>query len=132
MSTPAILISPIGYDNVGMVLQQLGGSLANTHQLDVADIMKLGDAAFLSNFQHLFLNCHALFDGTIDPAIVSAVHDFVNNGGALYASDWAGAIVGAAFRGPTAFSQKQGRVGVVQARVRSEERRVGKEWRSRG
>lgn len=117
MSTPTILVSPIGYDNVGAVLQRLGGSLATTHQLEDTDVLKLRDAAFLSNFQHLFLNCHRMFDDPLDPGIVSAVRDFVNNGGALYASDWASTVVGAAFGGLSAFSKKQGRVGVVQARV---------------
>jgi hypothetical protein len=114
MSAPTILISPIGYDNVGVVLQRLGGSLVNTHQLEDADVLKLGDAAFLSNFQHLFLNCHSMF-GQVDPAISSAVRDFVYNGGVLYASDWAGAVVEAAFG--TTFSPRVVKAGMVQAKV---------------
>ena len=117
MSTPTILISPKGYDDANSVLQWLGGSLANTHQLEDLDWTKLGDVAFLSNFQHLFLNCHQMFDHPVDPTISRAVYDFVHNGGALYASDWASAVVEAAFGGLTAFSRRGGVAGLVQARV---------------
>jgi hypothetical protein len=116
MTQPAILVSPAGYDNVDAVLQQLGGRLANTRQLQDTEADLLKDVAFLKQFRHLFLNCHAMFE-TADPDIVKAVSLFVQDGGTLYASDWASSIVEAAFNHLVAFKRPGGDVELVDAVV---------------
>jgi hypothetical protein len=114
---PTILVSPVGFDDVNAVLQQLGG-FGNTRQLEEHETHLLQDANFLSQFEHLFLNCHQRFGECIAPHDVDAIRDFVENGGALYASDWASSVVEAAFGQRAAFARRVGQQEVVTALVR--------------
>lgn len=116
-SQPTILVSPPGYDDVNAVLQQLGGAYRNTHQVAVHEMHLLQDANFLSQFQHLFLNCHESFRRSFAPGEIDAIRDFVQNGGVLYASDYASGVVEAAFGQRVAFSQGVGNEGSVTASV---------------
>ena len=115
MSPPPIMITPKGYDDVNSVLQRLGGSLANTRQLAENEMVQLGKPAFLSGVDHLFFNCHESIQ--VNSASITVIRDFVNNGGTLYASDWASSVVEAAFGYLAKFSARAGAQGIVQARV---------------
>ncbi len=119
MTTLTILISPKGYDDANAILQRLGGTLANTRQLDEADIEKIGDHGYLSRFEHLFLNCHGMFGSSrsVSPSVSGAVRDFAHSGGSLYVSDWASAVIEAAFGELAVFSPRNGVAGSVRARV---------------
>ena len=118
MTTVSILVSPTGYDNVNLVLQQLGGIFANTRQLDESEAHLMQDLDFLMQFQHLFLNCHAMFQDGLDYRLTEAIRDFVNSGRSLYASDWASNIVEAAFSGRTSFRRDMRETGIVTTRVK--------------
>lgn len=116
MTQPAILISPAHYDDVDAVLQQMGGRLANTRQLQDHEADLLKDVSFLKQFRHLFLNCHSMFQ-LADPDVVKAVGRFVHDGGTLYASDWASSIVEGAFGHLVTFKRPGGDTEQVTAVV---------------
>ena len=63
------------------------------------------------------MNCHRNFGDPPAPHEVVAIREFVENGGALYASDWACGVVEAAFRQRAAFTRRAGREEVLTALV---------------
>lgn len=118
MNPITILVSPAGYDNVNLVLQQLGGVFANTRQLEESEAHLLQEPSFLGQFQHLFLNCHNMFRGEVPSRMITAIQDFVESGHSLYASDWASEVVEAAFKGRTSFKRDMSETGTVRASVK--------------
>jgi hypothetical protein len=112
-----ILISPVGYDDVNSVLNQLGGWFMNTRQLQANEMHLLRDPNFLSQFNHLFLNCHQDFGQNIDSVMADSIRDFVLNGGSVYASDWASGVVEAAFHQRLVFKRRVGHEQTIPATV---------------
>lgn len=117
MSTTTILVSPAGYDDVKVVLGSLGGQFAAFDELQIKDINRLSDYSFLAQYHHLFLNCHDFFNSSIDEQIIAAIRRFVENGGALYASDWASTVLENAFGHTIIFKKRAGVAKTVNARV---------------
>lgn len=119
MCADRIMISPSGYDDVQKVLQRLGGQYASGRQLSDEEMLRLGDPGFLSGTELLFLNCsdEGLPQVAADPNACRQLRAWVENGGTLYASDWASDIVAAAFGDRVEFGAKDGRAETLAARV---------------
>lgn len=87
-------VTPVGYDDIGAILEGLGEGFGYTG-LDWDDLKK---PSIVSEFDVLFLNCASEI-----PAASGALRDnlrgFVGKGGTLYASDWAGDVIGEAMPG---------------------------------
>jgi len=115
MNRSSILVSPKGYDDVYVILAQLG--FGHAHQLPENEMERLADRSFLAQFGNIFLNCHRAFDSP-DAEVVFAMHDFVEAGGVLYGSDWASTLIAAAFGGEIVFSRHSGQNGIVKAKVK--------------
>lgn len=85
-----IAVSPLGYDDMGSVLTQMGYAFDNiSHD-------QLGDKELLAKYDAVFINCssscrrHARHGA-------SALRDYVASGGSLYASDFAADYLALAF-----------------------------------
>lgn len=114
---PSILVSPQGYDNVQTVLGQLAGRFTLSGQLTDVEFEQLPD--HLSDCDHLFLNCAQRLIGPFPNAWLQAIREFVDRGGSIYASDWASAVLEAAF--PQEISFRRGGVaGRVQVQVKDQ------------
>lgn len=113
------MISPSGYDDVQQVLQRLGGQYASGRQLSDLEMLRLGDPGFLSGTELLFLNCSdkGLSQVAGDPNACRQLRAWVENGGTLYASDWASDVVAAAFGDRVEFGGKDGQAETLAARV---------------
>lgn len=118
MSANRIMISPSGYDDVGKVLQRLGGQFADGRQLADRDMNNLRNFSFLADVKHFFLNCKSTLTAVAaDPAACATIRRFVFEGGTLYASDWSSDVVAAAFTELVRFTPRAGKAGVVPAKV---------------
>jgi hypothetical protein len=119
MCADRIMISPSRYDDVQKVLQRLGSQYANGRQLNGQQMLRLGDPSFLSGTELLFLNCGAegLSQVAADPKVCHQLRAWVENGGTLYASDWACDVVAASFGDRVKFGGKVGKAETLAARV---------------
>ncbi len=117
-----LAVTPAAYDDIGDVLGKLGFSSTEISEADLTDFEKI------KNYDSIYVNCSEGIDSySADAAAV--LQKFVNEGGTLYASDWAGSLINAAFPGKINFYQGKsgyaeddalGRVGasgIVQAEV---------------
>ncbi len=98
MKPPILLaVTPAGYDDIGAVLSrpELGYSWT---QIQLAD---LANYTLLSQYDAVFINCSSSVQST--PQIVSALKQYVQNGGSVYASDWAYIYVSNTFPGYIGF-----------------------------
>lgn len=119
MCADRIMISPSKYDDVQKVLERLGGQYATGRQLSGREMRRLGDPGFLSGTELLFLNCggQGVSGIAADPRACRQLRAWVENGGALYASDYASDVVAAVFGDRVEFSGKNGKAETLAARV---------------
>jgi hypothetical protein len=108
------LVSPKQFDDIGAVLRGLGEGFE--HQtVDWDDIKRPGK---LESAQVLFLNCAGI--PSRDPFVrdtAPTIRRFVEQGGTVYASDWAVTTIQTAFPGILEFD-KRGRSGEMHCTVR--------------
>lgn len=83
-------VTPPGYDDMGEILDDMGRAW------DEISIDDLRNFSKISNYQAIFINCD---DIEVHADAVQNLKKFVNEGGALYASDFAIEYVIAAFPG---------------------------------
>ncbi len=83
-------VTPPGYDDMGEILTSMG------RQWEEISLEDLRNSAKISGYQAIFLNCD---DMEVHQDAVLNLRNFVNAGGALYASDFAIEYVMAAFPG---------------------------------
>lgn len=121
------------YDDIGAVLTEMGEG----YTFDRIRLKQLGDAERLAKYRVLFLGCAAemapaqapmpsmaRFEGVSlmgDPLYLERVRvaltKFVENGGAIYASDWACSYLELAFAREISFEQRRIPAQRVQAQV---------------
>ncbi|HEY4223979.1 MAG TPA: carboxypeptidase-like regulatory domain-containing protein, partial [Myxococcota bacterium] len=104
ITNPAVKIAVVTgeYDQVETVLGDLGVNPSNITTYDGADVptqwntQLLDDFATLSQYDIVFFNC-GLDDNPLvvfhDPTAIANLQQFVQNGGSVYASDWAFSLV---------------------------------------
>ena len=104
IALPGVKIAVVtgDYDHVETVLSQLGVDPANVDTYEGANFSSawvtglLDDFTVLSQYDIVFLNC-GLHDTRIvsfpDQTAISNLKQFVQNGGSVYASDWAYTVV---------------------------------------
>lgn len=121
------------YDDIGAILTEMGQGYA----YDPIPLRQLGDAERLSRYRVLFLGCAAemapaqapmasmrKFETVSilkEPAYLERVRNaltgFVENGGSIYASDWAASLLELAFARQISFLQQRLQAQRVEARV---------------
>ena len=104
LTSPAVKIAVVtgDYDHVQDVLSDLGVDPANVDTYEGANFSSawvsglLDDYATLSQYDIVFLNC-GLWDARIvvfpDQTAIDNIKQFVQDGGSVYASDWAYSVV---------------------------------------
>ncbi len=88
-----LAVTPPGFDDIGTVLSrpELGYPWM---EIQVAD---LANYSLLSQYDAIFINCSWNIQST--PQVASALQQYVQNGGSIYASDWAYEYIRDAFPG---------------------------------
>ncbi|MBP7963054.1 MAG: hypothetical protein KA003_13815 [Caldilineaceae bacterium] len=105
-----IAVTPSGYDDIGAVLQQMDYKFVN-----ISD-EQLQNRKLLSKYNVVFLNCSGACSSYAQTS-ASGLREYVQNGGSLYASDFAADYIEAAFPKHINFKGKTGNAGNVQAKV---------------
>ncbi len=105
-------VTTAGFDNIGSVLTQMGRTWTPISDAD------MGNYALLNQYSVVFANCNVYGESYANSAATS-LRQFVQNGGSLYASDWAYAYIKAAFPGYVSFydSPKIGSAQYVTANI---------------
>ncbi len=94
-SPPNIAVTTPYFDDIGSILDQMGDPWNQWTQIQDSD---LANYNFISQFDVIFANCNPYaYDHA--QAATNSLRQFVQNGGSLYASDWAFVYVDAAFPG---------------------------------
>jgi hypothetical protein len=119
-ATGKLAVTTVGFDNIGAVLSSLGFSATEVTEAQLTDL------ATLQQYSSIYINCSDTLDGQDLDAAATAVREFVNAGGTVYASDYANSLIAKAFPGKINFYAGEagadglGRVGdagVVSATV---------------
>lgn len=93
------IVSPSGYDDIGAVLDDLGEGFAYS-EISWAELQT---GAIPDDCEVLFINCaREASSGTVN---ANAIRKFVERGGSLYASDWAGGVISSVFPKVVTFDQ---------------------------
>ncbi|HQU46695.1 MAG TPA: hypothetical protein PK867_28070 [Pirellulales bacterium] len=87
------LVSPWGFDNIGEVLKKMGQGFEH----EKIGWGKIKSPEAIRGCDVLFVNCAFRFGFGYGRRVAPALRNFVEQGGVLYASDWAVAGVQAAF-----------------------------------
>ena len=99
------LVSPTGFDDIGLVLDGMGEGF--DHQVLAWEDLR--QEHNLAGASVLFMNCAGeAADSQQAQRLAPILRRFVAAGGSLYASDWAGAVIEAAFPGKIEFDQQGG------------------------
>jgi hypothetical protein len=121
------------YDDIGALLKEMGSGYA----FDSIPLRQLGDLQRLKKYRVLFLGCAAemapasapmpamrkfehvsvLTHPTYLENVRKALTEFVEGGGALYASDWAASYLELAFARQISFANNRSQAQKVEARV---------------
>lgn len=91
-----LAVTPVGYDDMGSVLKKLGITP------DEITYEQAASLAELEKYDAFYINCAGEAEGASDE-VVSAIKEYVKNGGVVYASDFAGGIISKAFPGKINF-----------------------------
>lgn len=111
-----LAVTPAGYDDMGKVLSSMGYSAEEISWEDLSNLEKL------KGFSAVYINCSSGADGSAEAA-APVIKQYVEEGGIIYASDFADAIVSKAFPGKITFygsgfmGSRAGAVGKVTANV---------------
>lgn len=97
--TKKYLASPPGFDDIGAVLDGLGEGFAHS-EISWAELQT---GTIPDGCEVLFINCAGEASSGEFNAI--AIRKFVERGGSLYASDWAGGVISSAFPKALTFDQ---------------------------
>lgn len=89
--------SNIEFDDIGAIINDMG------FDCDVIPDFELNDIGRLKQYDAIFLNCNSSADSYCDSA-AEAIRQYVEDGGTLYASDWAYAYIQSAFPDAITFS----------------------------
>lgn len=108
----SFIVAPSGYDNMSAVLHGMGRGFEHT----IITWNDLHNFNSLVGCEVLFINCASEAQSQANQ-IAPVVNKFVEQGGSLYASDYAGAILQNAFPGVLQFDQ-QGQTCQVDANVK--------------
>ena len=92
-TVPTLAVTPPGYDNIGVVLARPELGYPWT-QIQVTD---LANSGVLAKHDVVFINCASNIQSNDQSA--AALRQYVQNGGSIYASDWAYAYIQSAFPG---------------------------------
>lgn len=111
MADRNLWVTPVGWDDIGAVLQQLGEG----YQYTPVDWDFAGELGKLRAGDVLFINCSASCS-SYAPQAADALQKFVSRGGVVYASDYAGHFLESAFSKYLQCDQN-GQSGVVTASV---------------
>ncbi len=106
------VVSPSGFDNIGAVLNGMGQGFEH----ESIRWRHLPTWSFAGGNNVLFLNCSLRFSFGYGWKIAPVLRAFVEQGGILYASDWAASAVKAAFPGMLDFDTK-GQKGILPCDV---------------
>lgn len=85
---PSLAVTPVGFDDMQSVLDAMGYSYTNI------PTSTLSDLSSMKNYDVIFINCKSVSSpgSTFGP-----IREFVDQGGAVYASDWAYEYIEGAF-----------------------------------
>ncbi len=109
-------VTPAGYDDMGAILSSMGYAADEISWEDLKSIDKL------KQYSAIYINCSGDADSNAEE-IAPAIKQYVEEGGILYASDFAESIVSKAFPGKISFydggamGSRAGAVGKVNAKV---------------
>ncbi len=104
-----IAVTPEGYDHMQSLLDEWN------YQYTVIPKVDLADSGVTNQYDVIFINCAGGLSG--DNA-ANNLKNFVNNGGAIYASDWAYVFIEAAFPTYVDFGYKDGPVQTADATIK--------------
>jgi uncharacterized protein YjdB len=76
------------FDSIEQIVQ---GTLGNP--IDELQATQLGSSSVTSQYRMIFLNCGLDEAPAMTPAVIANLRAFLQNGGTIYASDWAGVYV---------------------------------------
>lgn len=111
-----IAVTPAGYDDMGAVLIQMGFSPEEISEEELNNLEKL------KQYSAIYINCSGGIESVSEEA-AAAVRQYVEEGGFVYASDFAEALIAKAFPGKISFyneggyGAKVGNAGEVTAKV---------------
>ena len=87
-----LAVTPPGWDDMGAILKKQGLTFKEIDETD----LKLGEK--LKGYDAIFINCsRTIYKEVVTPEDAGAIRDFVRGGGVVYASDYAGSVIEAAF-----------------------------------
>lgn len=112
VSRPTLAVTPKEWDNIGAVLGELGDGYEYT-KIGWTDLGRVGK---LKEFEVVFVNCSAR-SRTGAQAWSKSLRQYVEDGGALYASDWALELVASAFPEYVRLARTRGAPQEIRARV---------------
>lgn len=107
-----LAVTPRGYDDIGKVLEGMGTGYEYT-PIEWEDLCEIER---LCQFEVVFINCSGECESYAYRA-KTAIRRFVEQGGSLYASDWASCFVQSAFPERLSFSERGGDEQNVVAKV---------------
>lgn len=111
-----LAVTPVGYDDMKSILEKLGVAP------EEITFDQMTSAAALEKYDAIYINCAGEAESPSDE-VVTAIKEYVKNGGIVYASDFAAGVVEKAFPGKINFiggsvaSAHIGDTGDVTAKV---------------
>lgn len=114
-----LAVTPPNYDDMGAVLKKMGISAQEVIANDLKNL------STWKKYDAVYLNCGSIY---VSPEITAALKKYVQDGGVVYASDFSGELIEAAFpdkinfygedkKNPQSFNAKVGNSGEVEANI---------------